>query len=112
MQTEIKGVNHPSHYQRNGKEAIDYIEMFNLSFSAGNIVKYLWRAGEKDGESIEKDKAKALWYFNREANRMNAECHIGSINEANRILLEKMSQIFDLAEIPEAKEFLKNNISL
>lgn len=110
MQTEIKGVNHPSHYQRNGKEAIDYIEMFRLSFSAGNIIKYLWRAGEKEGESMEKDKAKALWYFEREAKFILKTCPFSNQLQANKAVFDQVSQIFSLAGIPEAIQFLKENV--
>lgn len=35
-----------------------------LSFIEGNILKYLWRAGLKDGVSAKEDYAKALAYLN------------------------------------------------
>ena len=60
-------VNHPAHYQKNGKECIEVMEekygpkaVFN--FCICNAFKYEWRAGEKDGNSAEQDLAKAKWY--------------------------------------------------
>lgn len=62
-------VNHPSHYQGNGLEAIDVIEAFSLGFNIGNVIKYLLRAGRK--ESYVRDLEKAKWYLEREISRVN-----------------------------------------
>lgn len=62
-------VNHPSHYQGNGLEAIDVIEAFSLGFNIGNVIKYLLRAGKK--ESYVRDLEKAKWYLEREISRVN-----------------------------------------
>lgn len=50
----------PSHYRSHpsGVECIDVIR--ELPFSAGNAIKYIWRAGQKD--STLQDLDKALWY--------------------------------------------------
>lgn len=50
----------PSHYRSHpsGIECIDVIR--GLPFSAGNAIKYIWRAGQKD--STLQDLDKALWY--------------------------------------------------
>lgn len=61
-------VNHPSHYQSNGMEAIDVIEAFGLSFATGNALKYILRAGRKDDAAI--DLRKAVWYLQREIERL------------------------------------------
>lgn len=60
----------PDHYKRKrgGVEAIDVTETFN--FNLGNAVKYIWRAGNKEGESEEDDLRKALWYVLRELDRV------------------------------------------
>jgi hypothetical protein len=60
-------VNHPAHYQKNGKECIEVMEekygpMAVYNFCICNSFKYEWRAGEKDGNSTEQDLAKAKWY--------------------------------------------------
>jgi hypothetical protein len=56
-------VNHPKHYSvhPSGIEAIEICEHF--SFTVGNAIKYLWRAGQK-GNALE-DIKKALWYLER-----------------------------------------------
>ncbi|MFF1450144.1 DUF3310 domain-containing protein [Streptomyces sp. NPDC058274] len=62
-------VNHPSHYTwlPNGLEVIDVTEHFN--FTLGNALKYIMRAGHKHDEPIT-DLRKAVWYINREIERL------------------------------------------
>lgn len=60
-------VNHPAHYQKNGKECIEVMEEeFGPKavywFCILNNFKYKWRAGFKDDNSTEQDLAKAKWY--------------------------------------------------
>jgi hypothetical protein len=62
--TKKEAVNHPSHYQSGGLEAIDVIEAFGLGFCLGNTAKYILRAGRK-GDAVE-DLKKARWYLDRE----------------------------------------------
>jgi hypothetical protein len=55
----------PSHYQLgDGIQVIDITE--KLGFLEGNVVKYVCRAGKKDGEDILDDLYKARWYLNRQ----------------------------------------------
>ena len=42
-----------------GRQLEDFIADHGLKFAEGSALKYLWRAGKKDGESAEKDRAKA-----------------------------------------------------
>jgi hypothetical protein len=58
-------VNHPEHYSVGGIEAIDVIEAWGLGFHLGNVVKYVCRAGRKDGHGRDEDLRKARWYINR-----------------------------------------------
>ena len=51
------------HYKGN-IEPIDLIEAQGLNFNRGNIVKYVSRAGKKENER--EDLEKALWYIKRE----------------------------------------------
>ena len=54
----------PSHYVKSsGVEVIDITE--TLDFCRGNVVKYVARAGSKDGESEFDDLLKAQWYLER-----------------------------------------------
>ena len=64
-------VSHPPHYANgwsNGAEVIDLTE--HLSFCAGNVVKYVCRAGRKDHDKYVEDLEKARWYLDREIERV------------------------------------------
>lgn len=51
----------PTHYDYQ-MQPIELITKWNLNFCLGNVVKYLARAGKKEGESREKDLQKARDY--------------------------------------------------
>jgi hypothetical protein len=62
-------VNHPSHYI-NHPSKIECIEITKYyDFTIGNTIKYLWRAGLKQEQSMEdkkkeiEDLKKAIWYI-------------------------------------------------
>ena len=65
-------VNHPPHYgsHPSGVECITIVE--HMNFNVGNAMKYLWRAGLKDGTTEIEDLKKAAWYVNREIERLKA----------------------------------------
>jgi len=60
-------VNHPKHYNSHasGVECITIAR--HMPFNLGNVLKYIWRAGEK-GDAIE-DLQKARFYLNDEIER-------------------------------------------
>lgn len=60
-------VNHPAHYTSHpsGVECIQITRWMN--FNLGNVIKYVWRAGNK-GNAIE-DLKKARWYLDDEIKR-------------------------------------------
>lgn len=64
-------VNYPSHYTSHpsGIECITVTRHFN--FNLGNVIKYIWRAGEK-GNAIE-DLQKARWYLTDEIRRLGGD---------------------------------------
>ena len=67
-------VSRPSHYVNgwsNGAEVIDLTE--HLSFCAGNVVKYVCRAGRKDPDKYVEDLQKARWYLDREIERVEGD---------------------------------------
>ena len=72
MSKTYEKVNHPDHYQSENIEAIDVIEAFNLNFSLGSAVKYILRAGKKPSETATEDLRKAVWYLQREKERLKA----------------------------------------
>lgn len=51
-------------------EAIKIIQHYNLNFNKGNVIKYLIRAGKKDGATEIKDLQKARDYINYEIERI------------------------------------------
>lgn len=65
-----KLVNHPKHYNEHpsGVECIDIVR--HMNFNLGNVIKYLWRAGLKDGNADIQDLEKAKWYLEDEINRV------------------------------------------
>ena len=56
----------PDHYKIGGIETIDFIEAKKLNYNLGNAVKYISRAGKKDGSDYITDLEKAIWYLQRE----------------------------------------------
>lgn len=79
-------VNHPSHYTDGKIEVIDFIEDKNLNFHRGNAVKYIARAGKKNPEKEVEDLEKAVWYTNREIQRINGQ-------SKNSVLIEHLEAL-------------------
>ena len=71
----MDNVNHPAHYggADNTYEAIKVIEAWNLDFCLGNVVKYISRAGKKEGNSLIQDLEKAKWYLERRIQELKDE---------------------------------------
>ena len=67
--------NIPKHYE-NGKDydLIDVIKDYDLSFNLGNVIKYVCRAGKKENEL--KDLEKAVDYLEREIYYMEEDLQI------------------------------------
>lgn len=59
----------PKHYESK-IQPVDAIEAWGLGFNLGNVVKYVARAGRKDGESELADLEKAAWYLARAVARV------------------------------------------
>ena len=70
---ENDNVNHPSHYTDGNIEVMDFIEDKQLNFTRGNVIKYVSRAGKKDPNKELEDLKKAMWYLNREIERLEKE---------------------------------------
>ena len=66
-------VSHPAHYTSGQIEVIDFIEDKELGFHLGNAVKYISRAGRKDADRTIEDLQKAVWYINRQIQRLERE---------------------------------------
>ena len=55
----------PDHYRKGQIEPWDFIASQNMDFLLGNVVKYVTRAGMKDGESELDDLVKAQMYLKK-----------------------------------------------
>jgi len=81
-------VNHPSHYTNKKFECIDVIKEIvkdkpsTISFQLGNCIKYIYRAGSKEGdgkkaqtqkEKFLEDLEKAQWYLNNAIETLKEE---------------------------------------
>lgn len=64
-------VNHPPHYNQFPMEVIDIIEMYNLNFHQGNVIKYILRSPFKG--TLVQDLEKAAWYLARDIKRQKEE---------------------------------------
>ena len=63
-------IEHPHYYRSGGIEAIDFIDAHSLNFNLGNVIKYIVRAGLKDGEPTLEALQKAIWYLEHEIERL------------------------------------------
>ena len=66
---KMNNQNTPTHYQGT-IQPIDLINAQNLNFNLGNVVKYVCRAGKKQGENVLSDLEKAKNYINYEIERI------------------------------------------
>ena len=55
----------PDHYQQGNIQVWDFIVDQDLDFLLGNVVKYVCRAGNKEGESRLDDLTKAATYIRK-----------------------------------------------
>ena len=66
---KMNNQNTPKHYQ-GSIQPIDLINAQDLNFNLGNVVKYVCRAGKKQGENVLSDLEKAQNYINYEIERI------------------------------------------
>ena len=77
-------INHPKHYtgHPSGIECIEVTQY--MGFCLGNAIKYIWRDGQKEGEDVNDDLRKAIWYIQREIDKridemeLERQCNIES----------------------------------
>ena len=95
-------INHPSHYLKGDRKEciVEMEEKYGAEMTAifclTNAYKYLYRAGEKDGNPEIQDNLKAKWYFDY-ANKL--------IKEYGGLFVNKMS-IQDSELYEDIKEML------
>jgi len=64
-------INRPPHYARLDPEPIDVIEAWGLGYHLATAVKYISRAGHKEDEI--QDLEKAVWFLNRKIQQLKNE---------------------------------------
>ena len=99
-------VNHPKHYQREGrKECIEEIsdcgEDLAIIFCITNAYKYVYRAGLKDSEDV--DMQKAVWYINKAGEYSTFHILI-ELSSALRDLFDKVTSEIDWYYGTKSKE--------
>ena len=96
-------VNHPSHYNKAGRKEciVEMEERYGAEITAvfclTNAIKYLYRAGEKFGESARKDISKSKWYFDYTNMLINKY----GILAFNGTLIENLELYIDIKEMLE-----------
>ena len=65
----------PKHYQHGSIQVWDFIVDQQLDFLAGNVIKYLCRAGRKDKESTLDDLLKAQVYLTKKIETLTNDHH-------------------------------------
>jgi hypothetical protein len=70
---KFDAVKKPKHYNvhPSGIQCIEVTRHFN--FNLGNVIKYLWRAGLKDGTPSVQDLEKARWYLDDEIAKLKGQ---------------------------------------
>lgn len=78
----VKDKINPDHYKSHpsGIECIEITRHHN--FNIGNVIKYCWRQGLKEGETSLTDLKKAQWYLNDEISKIEKDF---SGNEFNKL---------------------------
>ena len=66
-------IHNPEYYTKGEVSVADFIDAYGLNFNRGNIVKYVVRAGKKQGEDAVTALLKAQWYLGREIIRAGHE---------------------------------------
>lgn len=71
--TKDDQVVHPNHYERWAVEPVTFIMDNGLEFWRGNVIKYVMRAGLKEGQSEVTDLQKAKRYIEMRINQLEGK---------------------------------------
>lgn len=99
-------VNHPRHY--NADSLVECIDAAgHLPFPLGSALKYLCRAGRKEGQSAAMDVAKAVWYLRWWFRHGYPDFHPGARIDH---IGERLSRHTDVPEIQKSIQVLTGNL--
>lgn len=104
-------VNHPSHYTQWPVEVIYLTE--REDFLYGNVIKYVLRAGIKDGGTYEEDMAKAAWYATRYVTNV---AKVASARDGLDSLLSRQDEVNEYLvsrpeDTAEMREYLRGQLA-
>ena len=72
--TPKKDAVNPAHYRDLGSySALHVVEKWSLGYHLGNALKYIQRAGKKEGATELTDLRKARWYLQRHLHLLDPE---------------------------------------
>ena len=69
----------PSHYKDLKPEPIDVIEGWGLDYHLGSALKYIARAGNKEGNPRDQDLRKAVWFLQRYISLIDTVTPVGGV---------------------------------
>ena len=107
-ETAMKDVYNPDYYKTGKIEVSDFIEDKEFNFFLGNVVKYVSRAGKKDGNSAIQDLKKAQWYLNKEISRLETKDLTVTLDNVEDNVVETAT-ISNVSETEESKWFGEND---
>lgn len=104
-------VNHPDHYTRWPVEVINLTE--RETFLIGNVLKYVLRAGAKDGATFEEDMAKARWYARRHVDNIAArDSWQAGLDSLEAHFADAVASLASRQEdVTEMREYLRNQLA-
>lgn len=86
-------IKHPAHYTSGRIEVWDFIADQGLDFFGGNIVKYICRAGRKEGASELEDLMKARAYVEKKI--LETEKKLSTAEDCSAAETEKGDLVYD-----------------
>jgi hypothetical protein len=71
--SDFDPVKKPEHYNSHPSNVECITITRHMNFNCGNVIKYLWRNGLKEGNPSLQELEKAAWYLNDEIKRLKGE---------------------------------------
>ena len=95
----MKNSKHDSHYKNLNPQPIEVIENWELDFHLAQVLKYISRAGKKEGESELKDLEKAQVYLSRKIDKLVATEGDLSVKQFIDILDKQTYNCYEVGQV-------------
>ena len=90
----------PDHYNDHPSGLTCRVFSDYMNFNLGNTFKYLWRAGNKEGESFERDINKAIVYLGFELDKLRkVSDSVSMMTSLSRLSMQYSPKIFDVLPV-------------